>query len=209
MQSKATTVDQYLAELPADRRAAIAAVRKVLKANLDKRVEEGMQYGMIGYYIPHKVFPAGYHCDPKQPLPFACLASQKNHMSVYLMSVYGGGVEENWFRERWAKTGKKLDMGKCCIRFKKLEDLALDVVGESVSRVSVDHYLAHYISATGHGAECGAFGSATLASTQPAKSPGVPKRKAPVKQQAPAKKAAPKKKTAKRPAKRPAKRVAR
>ena len=89
MQSKATTVEQYLAELPEDRRKAIEAVRQVVLKNLDKDYEEGMQYGMIGYYVPHRVYPAGYHCDPKQPLPFAGLASQKNHMALYLMCVYG------------------------------------------------------------------------------------------------------------------------
>jgi hypothetical protein len=83
MQSKAATVEQYLASLPEDRRTALGAVRKVILNNLDKDFEEGMQYGMIGYYVPHRVYPAGYHCDPRQPLPFAGLASQKNYMSVY------------------------------------------------------------------------------------------------------------------------------
>ena len=147
MQSKATTVAQYLAELPADRRAALSVVRKVILDNLDKDYEEGMQYGMIGYFVPHRVFPAGYHCDPRQPVPFAALASQKNHMSVYLMSAYGGSLEEDWLRKAWAKTGKKLDMGKCCIRFKKVEDLALDVVGEAIRRVPAKNYIAYYESA--------------------------------------------------------------
>src|SRR5215510_4562835 len=129
MQSKAATVEQFLAALPEDRRAAIQAVREVILKNLDKDYEEGMQYGMLGYYVPHRVFPAGYHCDPKQPLSFAGLASQKNHMSLYLMCVYGNREHEQWFRQAWTKTGKKLDMGKSCIRFKKLEDVALDVVG--------------------------------------------------------------------------------
>src|SRR4051812_24463966 len=99
MQSKATTVEQYLAELPADRRAAIQAVREVIRQNLDADYEEGMQYGMIGYYVPHRVFPAGYHCDPQQPLPFAGIASQKGYMAVYLMCVYGDGDLAAWFRE--------------------------------------------------------------------------------------------------------------
>jgi hypothetical protein len=146
MQSKATTVDEYLSNLPPDRRAALQAVREVILANLDSDYEEGMQYGMIGYYVPHRVFPAGYHCDPRQPLPFAALASQKNYMSIYLMSVYGEGEHENWFREEWAKTGKKLDMGKCCVRFKKLEDVALEVVGKAVKRVPSKVYIEHYES---------------------------------------------------------------
>ncbi|HXV74988.1 MAG TPA: DUF1801 domain-containing protein [Candidatus Polarisedimenticolaceae bacterium] len=147
MQSKATTVAQYLAELPADRRAALSAVRKVILANLDRDFEEGMQYGMIGYYVPHRVFPAGYHCDPRQPVPFAALASQKNHMSLYLMAAYGEGLDEAWLRKAWAETGKKLDMGKCCIRFKKVEDLALDVVAEAIRRVPARAYVAQYESA--------------------------------------------------------------
>ncbi len=146
MQNKATTVEQYLASLPEDRRAALSAVRDVILKNLDGDYEEGMQYGMIGYYVPHSVFPAGYHVDPKQPLPFASLASQKNHMAVYLMCVYGQPEQEQWFREAWAKTGKKLDMGKSCVRFKKLEDVALDVIGEAIRRMPAKKYIAHYTS---------------------------------------------------------------
>jgi hypothetical protein len=134
MQSKATTVKEYLSQLPRDRRAAIETVRQVILRNLDGDYEEGMQYGMIGYYVPHRVYPAGYHCDPKQPLPFAALGSQKNYMSLYLMCVYGDSALAQWFRDAWAKTGKKLDAGKACVRFKKLDDLALDVIGEAIKR---------------------------------------------------------------------------
>jgi hypothetical protein len=144
MQSKAVTVAQYLAELPPDRRAALEAVRKVMQKNMDKGYEEGMGYGMIEWSVPHSIYPAGYHCDPKQPLPFAGMASQKNHMSVYLMSIYGDTGEAEWFRKEWAKTGKRLDMGKSCIRFKKIEDLALDVIGEAIRRVPVKKYIEHY-----------------------------------------------------------------
>jgi Domain of unknown function (DU1801) len=147
MQSKATTVDQYLSGLPAERRAAIETVRAVILANLDSDYEEGMQYGMIGYYVPHRVFPAGYHCDPRQPLTFAALASQKNHMALYLMCVYGHEPLAKWFREAWAKTGKKLDMGKSCVRFKRVEDLALDVIGDAIRRVPAKKYLEHYEAA--------------------------------------------------------------
>ena len=145
MQSKATTVDQYLRELPAERAAAIAAVRDVILRNLDRDYEEGMSYGMIGYAVPHRVFPAGYHCNPAQPLPFAGLASQKGHMSVYLMSAYGDKAEETWLRQRFAKAGKKLDMGRCCIRFKRLEDLPLEVIGEAIRRVPAKAYVERYI----------------------------------------------------------------
>jgi uncharacterized protein DUF1801 len=139
-----TSVESYLAGLPEDRRGAIEAVRKVILKNLDKDYEEGIQYKMIGYCVPHRVFPDGYHCDPKQPLMFAGLGSQKNYMSIYLMSLYGLPEQEKWFREAWARTGKKLDMGKSCIRFKKLEDVALDVIGEAIKRVPAKQYLAWY-----------------------------------------------------------------
>jgi hypothetical protein len=148
MQSKAATVEAYLQSLPADRRAAIGAVRDVILKNLDGSYEEGMQYGAIGFYVPHRVYPKGYHCDPKQPLPFAALASQKNYMSLYLMSVYCGCVDDSpanqharWFREAWARTGKKLNMGKACIRFKKIEDLPLDLIGEAIRRVPASVYI--------------------------------------------------------------------
>jgi hypothetical protein len=140
-------VKEYLAALPADRRDALEAVRKVFHKNLDKNYEEGMQYGMIGYYVPHSVFPPGYHCDPKQPLPFAGLASQKNHMSLYLMCVYGhdgSNPTTEKFQKAWAKTGKKLDMGKACIRFKKLDDLALDVIGQTIRETPARDFIDFY-----------------------------------------------------------------
>jgi len=141
IQSKATTVKDYLAQLPEDRRAAIQAVRDVILKNLDHEFEEGMQYGMIGYYVPHSVYPPGYHCDPRQPLGFANLASQKNHMALYLMCVYGDQNQRKWFEAEWKKAGKKLDMGKSCIRFKKLDDLALGVIGETIRRVTARKYI--------------------------------------------------------------------
>jgi hypothetical protein len=144
MQSKAATVDAYLKELPEDRRRALQAVRKVILANLDGDYEEGMQYGMIGYYVPHRLYPAGYHCDPKQPLPFACLASQKNYMSLYGMCLYGSGEHLQKFQKAWAKTGKKLDMGKSCIRFKKLDDLALEVIAEMIRSMPAKKWIKIY-----------------------------------------------------------------
>ncbi len=154
MQSKATTVAAYLAALPADRRAALEAVRTVIRKNLDADIEEGMQYGMIGYYVPHDVFAAGYHCDPKQPLPYAGLASQKGHMSLYMMGLYiGEGAETSeivrWFQDAWTKTGRKLDMGKACVRFKKIEDVPLEVVGEAIRRVPAKLYIARYLAVLG------------------------------------------------------------
>jgi hypothetical protein len=102
-----------------------------------------MGYGMIGYAIPHSVYPKGYHCDPKQPLPFASLASQKNHMALYLMNLYTA-QDEGWLRDEWAKTGKKLDMGKCCVRFKKLDDLPLELIGKAIARTPVETLIAQY-----------------------------------------------------------------
>jgi len=149
MQSKAKTVAEYLASLPADRREAITKVRDVMLRNMDRGYREHMSYGMIGYSVPHELYPAGYHCDPKQPLPFAGLASQKNHMSIYLMGIYSDGKDHmsNWFREAWRDTGKKLDMGKCCIRFKKLDDLALDLIGEAIRRLPVKKFVEYYEAA--------------------------------------------------------------
>ncbi|HWP39366.1 MAG TPA: DUF1801 domain-containing protein [Tepidisphaeraceae bacterium] len=144
MKHPAQTVNDYLASLPDDRRAAMQAVRQVILRHLDKDYEEGMQYGMIGYYVPQRVFPAGYHCDPTQPLPFASLASQKNHMSLYLMCLYANKELETWFRKAWKQSGKKLDMGKSCIRFRKLEDLALDVIGQAIARVPARQYIQQY-----------------------------------------------------------------
>ena len=148
MQSRATSVAAYLKQLPADRREMIAKVRQVILENLDADYEEGMQYDMIGYYVPHRVYPAGYHCDPKQPLPFAALASQKNYCAVYLMGVYEDADHAKWFEEAWAKTGKKLDMGKCCVRFRKLEDLPLEVIGESIARIPAKLHIERYEAAT-------------------------------------------------------------
>jgi hypothetical protein len=144
MQSKAATVAEYLGELPEDRRAAIMQVREMILANLNEGFEEGMQYGMIGYYVPHSLYPPGYHCDPKQPLCFAGLASQKNYMSLYIMSVYGDDLSLDKFETAWAKTGKKLDMGKSCIRFKKVDDLALDVLAAFIKRSTVKSWIDFY-----------------------------------------------------------------
>jgi len=152
MQSKAATVAEYIASLPSDRREAIEHVRSVMNQNLDKDYEEGMCYGMIMWYVPHRIFPDGYHCDPKLPLGFAALASQKNYMSLYMSSIYSGCEDGSdtprsaWFKREWAKTGKKLDQGKSCIRFKKVEDLALDVIAEAVREMPVEKWVETYLA---------------------------------------------------------------
>ncbi len=144
MTGKPTTVAQYLAALPKDRRDAIKAVRKVIRDNLDTGYAECVQNNAIGYVVPHSVYPPGYHCDPTQPLPYLGIASQKHHMGIYLCCVYSSEAEQRWFREAWAKTGKKLDMGKSCVRFRKIEDVALDVIGKTVKRTPVKKFIAHY-----------------------------------------------------------------
>ena len=141
MKSTAPTVEAYLAELPDDRRAALAAVRAVILENLPAGFEEGMQYGMIGYYVPLERYPETYNGEP---LALAALASQKRHMALYLMSIYGDAAEDSWFRTRWESTGKRLDMGKSCVRFRRLEDVPLDVVGEAIARTSADDFIAAY-----------------------------------------------------------------
>ena len=142
MKSTAKTVDEYLKGLPEDRREAISAVRSVILANLPEGYQECMSYGMIGYVVPHSIYPKGYHCDPRLPLPFANLGSQKNHMALHLCSVYGDSKTEQWFRKAWQATGKKLDMGKACVRFKRLEDIPLDIVGQVIARTPVASYIA-------------------------------------------------------------------
>lgn len=150
--SPASTVNRYLADLPDDRRGLVPAVRDVVNANLPAGYQETMQYGMIGWSVPHELYPAGYHSDPSQPLPLAALASQKQYVSLYLMGTYcgcaveegGESAEATWFREAWLATGRKLNMGKSCVRFKKLDDVALDVVAEAFRRLPVDEYIARY-----------------------------------------------------------------
>jgi hypothetical protein len=146
MKSEATTVEEYLAQLPEDRREAISMVREVILANLPDGVEEGMGYGMIGYCIPHSVYPKGYHCNPKLPLPFISLASQKNHMAVYMFCVYCSPEKKAEFQKRYLETGKKLDMGGGCVRFKKLENLPLDLIGETIAGIQIDKFIEMYES---------------------------------------------------------------
>ena len=130
--------DDYLAGLPDERRTALQAVRDVVLANLPAGYEEGIQYGMIGYYVPLSRCPKTYN---GQPLSYVGIASQKHYMSLYLMGVYGDESASAWFREAYQQTGKRLDMGKSCVRFKKLEDLPLDLVGQAVAITSVDELI--------------------------------------------------------------------
>lgn len=144
--SDARTPDDYIASLPEDRREPISAVREVIRANLPAGFEEGMQFGMIAWYIPLERFPNTYN---GQPLGLVALASQKNSMSLYLNSVYSSPRSEAWFRKRYAESGKKLEMGKSCVRFRRLEDLALDVIGDTIARTDLDSFVAGYEEAQG------------------------------------------------------------
>jgi len=208
MNLEATTVAEYLASLPADRREAIAAVREVILANLDQDYEETMQYGMISYAVSAGAFPADFPYDPRHPLPFAALASQKDYMSVYLMGVYSddGNEHADWFRKSWAKAGKKLDMGKCCVRFTKLEDVALDVLGEAIRRIPAKNYVEFHTQAISQ------LGSAATPPAKPTAEPEAVTAKPRSKEHGkPASKSAPRSapKTASKPhAKAPAKKVA-
>ncbi len=142
--STATTPDEYLASLPLVRREAIEQVRRLILDKLPTGYCEGMYFGMIGYYVPLERYSGTYN---GHPLGIAALASQKRYMSLYLMAVYGDPETERWFRQRWTATGKKLDMGKSCVRFKKVEDLPLELIGQTIARVGVDEYLARYEAA--------------------------------------------------------------
>lgn len=144
MTSKATTIAEYLEGLPDDRKEAISRVREEILKNLPIGFEEGMQYGMIGYYVPHSRYPAGYHCDPKQPVPYVALASQKNYMSVYLFCLYCNPKTVQDFIQAYQATGKKLDMGSSCVRFKKLEALPIELIGKAVAATSLDEFLSVY-----------------------------------------------------------------
>lgn len=148
MQSTARTVPEYLAELPPERRAAVSAVREVILKNLPPGYEEVMD-GMIGYVVPLKTFPAGYLGQKDVPLPYAGIASQKNHMAVYLMCLYGHRQTNDWFLSEYKKTGKRMDVGKSCVRFKKLEDLPVELIGQTIAKVSVDDYIAAYLEVKG------------------------------------------------------------
>ena len=148
MQSKATTPEQYIAELPEDRKEIITKLRKLILDNLPKGFQEVMGYGMLGYVVPHSIYPSGYHCDPKKPLPFISLASQKTHIGFYHMGIYSNEDLLNWFTSEYAKTNikVKLNMGKSCIRFKKEAHIPYELLGKLVSKVTTEDWIATYES---------------------------------------------------------------
>ncbi len=148
MQSKATTVSQYLKELPADRKAAMTKLRNVIKKNIPKGFAEVMDYGAMGYVVPHSIYPAGYHCDPKHPVPLMGIASQKHFIAVYHMGIYADPKLLKWFTTEYKKrVPSKLDMGKSCIRFKKIDQIPFELFGELASKITVKEWIKFYESA--------------------------------------------------------------
>lgn len=145
MQSKALTPDQYICELPDDRKLAVQKLRQTLLDNLPKGFQEVMSYGMLGYVVPHTIYPNGYHCDPKLPLGFMAIASQKNFIALYQMTLSGDEKTTQWFiQEYHNQCATKLDMGKCCIRFKKINDIPYDLIAALAQKMSVEQWILKY-----------------------------------------------------------------
>lgn len=145
MQSQSKTPDGYIKEIPSERMEAFTTLRNTVLKHIPKGFEECMGYGMIGYVVPHKLFPAGYHCDPKLPLPFASIASQKNFIALYHMGLYANPELLDWFVAEYPKHCKtKLDMGKGCVRFKKIDDIPFKLIGELMKKITVKDWIALY-----------------------------------------------------------------
>ena len=143
MQSSAQTPQQYLDELPPDRKEAIGKIREAILNNLPEGFEEVMGYGMLGYVVPHSIYPKGYQCNPKLPLPYMNLGSQKNFIVLHAMCVYGDGNTLDWFVGEYPKHCKtKLDMGKGCIRFKRMDDIPYALIGELAAKMTVQQWIA-------------------------------------------------------------------
>lgn len=145
MTSDAKTPDEYINSLPEDRKVCMEKLRNIILKNLPKGFQEGMNYGMMGYYVPHSIYPKGYHCKPSDPLPFMGFASQKNTINFYHMGIYANQALYDWFVAEYPKhSTRKLDMGKSCIRFKKFEEIPFDLIGELVTKISVEDWIATY-----------------------------------------------------------------
>lgn len=145
MQYKATTPEEYISQVPTERQEALKKLREIIKENLPDGFQEGIGYGMIGYSVPHSIYPAGYHCTPELPLPFMSFASQKNSINLYHMGLYSKPELYNWFTSEFPKhSNRKLDMGKSCIRFKKAEDIPFDLIGELCTKMTVQEWINIY-----------------------------------------------------------------
>ena len=148
MKIEANSPNDYILKLPKDRQEVVSELRKVVLANLPKGFSEEMSYGMIGYVVPHSIYPDGYHCDPKLPLPFLSIASQKNFVAFYHMGIYSDEKLLDWFVKEYPNhSNNKLDMGKSCIRFKRMNDIPYELIGELVGKISVDNWIQTYETA--------------------------------------------------------------
>lgn len=148
MQYKANSPEEYIAQVPEERKETLHKLRKTIKDNLPEGFEEGMQYSFISYFVPHSVYPDGYHCNPKEPLPFMSFASQKNSVNFYHSGIYANKEIYDWFVTEYPKYCKrKLDMGKSCVRFKKLEEIPYELIAELVRKISVDEWIHTYETA--------------------------------------------------------------
>jgi uncharacterized protein YdhG (YjbR/CyaY superfamily) len=148
MQSDAKTVNEYFESLPDDRKDAMACLRKAILDNIPSGFSEQMSYGMVGYVVPHSIYPPGYHCDPKLPLPFVNIASQKNFIALYHMGIYSDKAILDWFTAEYPKhTSSKLDMGKSCIRFKKPEQIPFELIGQLMKKIAVEDWINKYKAA--------------------------------------------------------------
>ena len=148
MQYDATSPEDYISQVPEERQEALKKLRKVITDNLPDGFEEGIQYKMIGYYVPHSVYPDGYHCDPKTPLPFMSFASQKNSVNLYHSGIYANKELHDWFVNEYPKhNSRKLDMGKSCIRFKKIEEIPFELIGELTRKMTCEEWIDIYETA--------------------------------------------------------------
>ena len=146
MTSTATSVDEYIAALPAERKQILQNLRDIFLENLPPGFSEVMSYGMVGFVVPHDLYPAGYHCDPKLPLPFINIASQKNFIAIYHMGIYADPILLAWFQSEYAKVcPTKLDMGKSCIRFKKMEDIPFELIAKLATKMSPEQWITLYV----------------------------------------------------------------
>lgn len=145
MQYKASTPNEYIAQLPQERRVVIEKLRGIIMENLPKGFEEQISYGMLGFVVPHSLYPSGYHVNPELPLPFINLASQKNFIALYHSGIYADNVLMNWFIDEYPKHCKlKLDMGKSCIRFKKMDDVPYKLIAELCTKITVEDWISKY-----------------------------------------------------------------
>ncbi len=141
----ANTPEEYIAQVPENRKQAMELLRCAIKENLPSGFEETMQYGMIGYVVPHRIYPSGYHVTPKEPLPFISIASQKNHIAFYHMGLYASPDILNWFTAEYSRRVKtKLDIGKSCVRFKDVNAIPYDLVAELCGKIALADYIAKY-----------------------------------------------------------------